>query len=144
MAEGGVSPRSHVRIDRRFGLIRTWLVTDAAAHYGARLREGLIDPDNTASDVWADTAHRSDANEALLASIGKVSLIHRCKPKSRPMPKIVGSGINPEGKRTVWTVSNLPAIIAGEPPSPVSEPGPLALLGLGPISLGLSLRRRLA
>ena len=58
--------------------------------------------------------------------------------------KIVGNGINPEGERTVWAVSNLPAIVAGEPPSPVSEPGTLALLGVGLIGLGLGLRRKLA
>ena len=55
--------KNHVSIDRRHGIIRRHKVTDAAAHDGARLREGLIDPVNTASDVWADTAYRSSANE---------------------------------------------------------------------------------
>ena len=41
-----------------------------------RAREGLIDPTNTASDVWADTAYRSAANEAYLEKAGKVSRIH--------------------------------------------------------------------
>jgi len=77
--------KSHIGIDRRFGLIRTWLVTDAAAHDGARLREGLIDPTNTASDVWADTAYRSQANETYLAGLGKRSRIHRRKPPGKPM-----------------------------------------------------------
>jgi transposase, IS5 family len=63
----------------------TWLVSDAAAHDGARLREGLIDQENTASDVWADTAYRSQANEEYLSTIGKVSRIHRTKPKGKPM-----------------------------------------------------------
>ena len=62
-------------------------MTDAAAHDGARLREGLIDPGNTASDVWADTAYRSKANEEFLASRGKRSRIHRRKPAGKPMPK---------------------------------------------------------
>ena len=79
--------KSHIGIDRRHGLIRTWLVTDAAAHDGARLREGLIDPNNTASDVWADTAYRSQANEAYLAGIGKRSRIHRKKPPGKPMAR---------------------------------------------------------
>jgi IS5 family transposase len=68
-------------------LIRRAKVTDATAHDGARLREGLIDPDNTASEVWADSAYRSAENERYLASIGKVSRIHRRKPKGKPMPK---------------------------------------------------------
>ena len=79
--------KSHIGIDRRHGLIRTWLVTDAAAHDGARLREGLIDPTNAASPVWADTAYRSAANEAFLTGRGKTSPIHRKKPKGRPMPR---------------------------------------------------------
>ena len=78
--------KSHIGIDRRHGLVRTWTVTDAAAHDGARLREGLIDPANTASSVWADTAYRSAANEAFLTGCGKTSHIHRKKPKGKPMP----------------------------------------------------------
>ena len=52
-----------------------------------RLREGLIDPTNTACDVWADTAYRSQANEGFLAGRGKRSRIHRKKPAGKPMPK---------------------------------------------------------
>ena len=79
--------KSHISIDRRHGVIRRGKTTDAAAHDGARLREGLIDPNNTASDVWADTAYRSAENERYLRGIGKVSRIHRRKPPGRPMPR---------------------------------------------------------
>ena len=79
--------KSHISIDRRHGLIRRGKVTNAAAHDGARLREGLIDPNNTASDVWADTAYRSEQNEQFLRDNGKVSRIHRRKPPGKPMPK---------------------------------------------------------
>lgn len=79
--------KSHIGIDRRHGFIRRHKVTDAAAHDGARLREGLIDPTNTASDVWADTAYRSKANEDFLADRGKTSRIHRRKPAGKPMPQ---------------------------------------------------------
>jgi IS5 family transposase len=77
--------KSHIGIDRRHGFIRRQKVTDAAAQDGARLREGLLDPTNTASDVWADTAYRSQANEDFLADHGKTSRIHRKKPRGRPM-----------------------------------------------------------
>ena len=50
----------------------------------ARLAE-VIDADNTAGDVWADTAYRSAKNEAWLAARGLVSRIHRKKPPGRPM-----------------------------------------------------------
>lgn len=51
--------KSHISIDCQHGIIRDRVVTHAAAADGARLREGLIDPNNTASPVWADTAYRS-------------------------------------------------------------------------------------
>lgn len=92
--------KSHISIDRRHGVICRQIITDAAAHDGARLREGLIDPENTALDVWAasrrlpaiaerpmDSAYRSAENERFLTRIGKVSRIHRKKPKGKPMPK---------------------------------------------------------
>jgi IS5 family transposase len=79
--------KSHIGIDRRHGFIRRQKVTDAAAHDGARLREGLIDPSNTASDLWADTAYRSKTNEDFLNDRGKRSQIHRRKPTGKPMPK---------------------------------------------------------
>jgi hypothetical protein len=78
--------KNHVAIDRRCGLIRGWTGTHAAAHDGARLEE-VLDADNTASDVWADTAYRSAKNEAMLQARGLVSRIHRKKPKGRPMPR---------------------------------------------------------
>lgn len=47
----------------------------------------LIDPNNTAGDVWADTAYRSQANEKFLAGRLLRSQIHRKKPKGKPMPR---------------------------------------------------------
>jgi IS5 family transposase len=79
--------KSHISIDRRHGIIRRQKVTDAAAHDGARLREGLIDPNNTASDVWADSAYRSAENERFLEGLGRVSRIHRRKLKGKTMPR---------------------------------------------------------
>lgn len=79
--------KSHVSIDRRHKIIRRQKVTDAAAADGARLREGLIDPNNTAGDVWGDNAYRSRANEAYLDKHGRTSRIHQRKPPGRPMPE---------------------------------------------------------
>jgi len=81
--------KNHVAIDRRHGLIRGWTASHAAAHDGARLSE-VVDADNTAGDVWADTAYRSAKNEAWLASRGLVSRIHRKKPAGWPMPARTG------------------------------------------------------
>lgn len=60
-------------------------MTDAAAYEGRLLRHGLLDKTNTASQVWADTAYRSKANETYLAENGFTSRVHRKKPKGRPM-----------------------------------------------------------
>ena len=76
--------KNHVAIDRRHGLIRGWSASHAAAHDGARLAD-VVDADNTAGDVWADTAYRPAKNEAWLAERGLVSRIHRKKPPGRPM-----------------------------------------------------------
>ena len=59
--------KNHLSMDRRHGLIRTWTATDAARHNGALL-PGLTSKANTASDVWADTAYRSKANQKHLAN----------------------------------------------------------------------------
>ena len=77
--------KNHIGIDRRHGLIRTWAATNAARHDGAQL-SNLVSKDNTASDLWADTADRSKANEKHLADNGLRSQIHRKKPPGRPMP----------------------------------------------------------
>jgi IS5 family transposase len=78
--------KNHVSVDRRHKLIRKWLVTDAAAYDGARLAE-LLDAENTASDVWADTAYRSKRNEQMLKKRGPVSRIQHKKPKGRELPE---------------------------------------------------------
>ncbi|MCP1244125.1 IS5 family transposase [Acetobacter lambici] len=77
--------KSHISIDRKFRLIRKWKTTDATTSDGARLREGLLDRSNTASDVWADTAYGSKANEAFMEKRGFVSKVHRKKPHLKPM-----------------------------------------------------------
>jgi IS5 family transposase len=52
----------------------------------------VLDPDNTASDVWADTAYRSAANLALLERRGLVPQFQRAKPRGRPMPPHIARG----------------------------------------------------
>jgi transposase, IS5 family len=81
--------QNHIAIDRGFGFIRKWSATDAAAYEGARLRERLLDKNNTASSVWADTAYRSAVNETFVEKNGFRSQVHRKKPKGRPMPEAV-------------------------------------------------------
>jgi IS5 family transposase len=83
--------KNHLGIDRRHGLIRSFTVTDAAAHDGGQLGR-LLDRRNTASGVWADTAYRSAANLALLARRGLVPQLQRAKPRGQPMPPHIARG----------------------------------------------------
>ncbi len=75
--------KNHIAIDRRYGFIRKAVVTHGARHDGSQLRH-VVTKDNTASDVWADTAYRSQDNEKWLKSQSRVSRIHRKKPKGKP------------------------------------------------------------
>ena len=60
-------------------------LSHTAAHDGGQLG-ALLDPDNTASGVWADTAYRSAANLDLLDRRGLKPKFQRAKPRRRPMP----------------------------------------------------------
>ena len=77
--------KSHISIDRRYGFIRAGEVTSAAHADGRMLRHVIAE--NSSSEVWADTAYRSKANETWLADRMLTSRIHRRKPKGKPMPK---------------------------------------------------------
>ena len=90
--------KNHVAIDRRHGLIRTWTATHAARHDGAQL-PNLISKDNTASDVWANTAYRSKAaawsahaGQCLPRERGQVEGAGRGRARLRPTERPDGSG----------------------------------------------------
>ena len=76
--------KNHVNIDRRHKLVRRYKVTDAAVH-DSQVVEDILDPNNTASDVWADSAYRSAAIEAKLAEKGLNSRIHRKGHRNKPL-----------------------------------------------------------
>ena len=78
--------KSHISIDRKYGFIRQGTVTSASDADGRQLKH-LVCKDNTASDVWADSAYRSQRNEKWLARNMMTSRIHRRKPANKPMPE---------------------------------------------------------
>jgi hypothetical protein len=59
----------------------------SASHADGRMLPEQVATDNTSSEVWADSAHRSRKNEKWLAKRMLVSRIHRRKPAGRPMPR---------------------------------------------------------
>src|SRR3546814_14982015 len=77
--------KSHIGIDRRHGFIRTWSASDAARYDGRELT-GLIDPANTGSSIWADTAYRSQKNERAILRAGRISKIHFRRAPRTPLP----------------------------------------------------------
>lgn len=77
--------KSHIGIDQRHGFIRTWSASDAARYDGGELA-GLIDPTNTGSAIWADTAYRSQKNERAILRAGRVSKIHFRRAPGKPLP----------------------------------------------------------
>jgi transposase, IS5 family len=84
--------KNHVGVDREHGFLRRYVVTHAARYDGSQL-DAVLDRDNTASDVWADTAYRSMANLALLERRGLKPQFQRKKPRGRKMPAHIARGV---------------------------------------------------
>jgi IS5 family transposase len=76
--------KNHVSVDRRHKLVRRYQVTDAAVH-DSQIVEDILDPDNTASGVWADSAYRSAEIEAKLEERSLKSRIHRKGHRNKPL-----------------------------------------------------------
>jgi IS5 family transposase len=76
--------KNHVSIDRKHKLMRRDTVTNAAVHDSQTL-DALLDPHNTASEVWAETAYRSKESEEKLAEKGLRSRIHRRASRAKPL-----------------------------------------------------------
>jgi len=68
--------KSHIAIDRRSGFIRESAVTSASQAEG-RMLPRLVTTQSTSSEVWADSAYRSQKNEKWLAAKLLASRIHR-------------------------------------------------------------------
>ena len=69
--------KNYISMDRGYGLVRRWEVTDAARQ--------VLDKKNTHGDVWADSAYRSVEQERLLEAGGWRSHIHRKGYRNRPL-----------------------------------------------------------
>ncbi len=76
--------KNHINVDRRHKLVRRYRVTDAAVH-DSQVVVDILDADNTASDVWADSAYRSTEIEAKLKERGLKSRIHRKGNRNKPL-----------------------------------------------------------
>ncbi|MES1026236.1 IS5 family transposase [Gloeocapsa sp. BRSZ] len=76
--------KNHIGIDAEYGLIRRYCVTDASVHDSQELGN-LLDDDNEADTLWADSAYRSEVTEAVLKLMGFDSQIHERPYRNRPL-----------------------------------------------------------
>ena len=83
--------KNHLSTDRRHGWIRRWTVSQAASYDGDKLPD-LLDKDNTASPVWADTAYGSEKNQRYLEEQGFFSKSHFKRQKGKPLSKRQAQG----------------------------------------------------
>ena len=76
--------KNHISIDQKHKLVRRYAVSTASVHDSQKL-EDVLDPDNTASKVWADSAYRSKETEEMLADRAMTSHIHRRASPNKPL-----------------------------------------------------------
>lgn len=76
--------KNHVNIDRNHKLIRKYKVTDASVHDSREL-DNVLDPNNDGQETWADSAYRSEEQEARLKKKGYVSHIHERGFRNKPL-----------------------------------------------------------
>lgn len=85
--------KNHVNVDRKYKLIRRYHVTDASVHDSQALAD-ILTYDNTAKDVWADSAYRSEQTEKTLQDQKLRSQIHRKAQRNKPLTKTEKKGNN--------------------------------------------------
>ena len=92
--------KNHINVDRRHKLVRCYHVTNASVHDSQALEE-VLDADNTASNVWADSAYRSADIEKLLKGEGLTSRIHYKGHRNKPLSKRQEQGNKTRSKTRV-------------------------------------------
>lgn len=75
--------KNHITIDRRYGFVRHFTVTDAASYDGHELPRLLAE--NTCASVGGDTAYASQANLTFLWKKGLRSQLHTKRPKGKSL-----------------------------------------------------------
>ena len=79
--------KAHINIDREYGFIRRYTITDAAVHDSKQFC-ALIDDDSLCDQIWADSAYRSEALESTLALLDYTSHIHERSYRNRPLTEL--------------------------------------------------------
>lgn len=74
--------KNHISVDVKYGFIRQYAVTDASVHDSQMLSQ-IIDIDGT--EIWGDSAYRSEATEWVLKTLGYKSQIHEKSYRNQPL-----------------------------------------------------------
>jgi IS5 family transposase len=76
--------KAHISIDKDYGVIRRYCVTDASVH-DSKAFCTVLDPDNDSDKIWADSAYRSEALESALSDLNYDSQIHERGYRNHPL-----------------------------------------------------------
>jgi transposase, IS5 family len=76
--------KNHINIDAAYGFVRKHDVTNASVHDSQAFCE-VLDGENEADEIWADSAYRSEALESGLEAIGFISQIHERGYRNHPL-----------------------------------------------------------
>jgi transposase, IS5 family len=76
--------KNHVNIDAEYGFIRNHSVSDASVHDSQRFCD-VLDIDNEADEIWADSAYRNQALEEALEMVGYRSQIQDRGYRNHPL-----------------------------------------------------------
>ena len=77
--------KNHIQIDKKHKIIRKVKVTTASTHDSQEFAN-LVDPEgNDDSNVWADSAYRSEASEKMLKEKNCISQVHERAYRNTPL-----------------------------------------------------------
>jgi IS5 family transposase len=93
--------KNHINVDRRYKLVRRYHVTDVSVLHDSQVIEGILDANNTASGVWADSAYRSAEIELMLNEKGLKNRIRSKDRRNEPLTKQEEQGNNTRSKAWV-------------------------------------------
>ncbi len=104
--ESFYSYKDHANVDRDSKLITAWEVTSAQVHDSQMLEEVLQLPEVGGSDVYADSAYRSKAQEESLVASRHASRIHEKGARNHPLTEAQKSS-NKEKSRVCARVEHV-------------------------------------
>lgn len=76
--------KNHVNVDRRHRLVRTYDVTTASTH-DSQVFEDILDTQNSALDIWADSAYKSGKHDELCEGKAYRNKIHHRAYRNKPL-----------------------------------------------------------